>query len=440
MINCKIYALLVPGLVLLLLVFLIGWFITTGPGELAKPTISLSREITHLGKRGQLSLTLKDEGRGLRSCLIKISQYDRDIVIYSGNENGVTLKNINLDIEPALYKLHNGPAVLTITAVDNSLWKNVASLSRRIEIDTEPPYIKLHSHQNYIRPGGTCVIAYEVSEEPKNTTVKVNDNPFTSFSISGKEKRLFLSYIPIPLNTEGLKITITVQDQADNESSMSVPYRILGRKFRSDRMVLSDDFLVKKIPEFQNIYPSLKNQSALNIFNYINTTLREENNQFIREICTFSATEKMWEGPFLRLKNSSTMADFGERRVYVYAGKIIGESTHLGVDLASTANAPVEAANSGMVIFTGFLGIYGNTVIIDHGMSLFSLYAHLSTVEVQKGQTVRKGEFIGKTGTTGLAGGDHLHYSQLIMGHFVDPKEWWDPHWIEDNVNRKTNF
>jgi len=137
------------------------------------------------------------------------------------------------------------------------------------------------------------------------------------------------------------------------------------------------------------------------------------------------------------MKNASPMALFGDHRTYLYGNKAIGESTHLGVDLASTANAPVEAANNGIVVFVGTLGIYGNAIIIDHGLGIFSVYGHLSSISTKTGQTVKKGDVIGNTGTTGLAGGDHLHFGMLVGGQFVNPVEWWDPHWIKDNVADK---
>jgi murein DD-endopeptidase MepM/ murein hydrolase activator NlpD len=66
-----------------------------------------------------------------------------------------------------------------------------------------------------------------------------------------------------------------------------------------------------------------------------------------------------------------------------------------------------------------------------------SLYAHLSTIDVKVGDTVEKGQALGRSGMTGLAGGDHLHFSMLVGGHPVNSVEWWDAHWIEDRVLRK---
>jgi murein DD-endopeptidase MepM/ murein hydrolase activator NlpD len=97
----------------------------------------------------------------------------------------------------------------------------------------------------------------------------------------------------------------------------------------------------------------------------------------------------------------------------------------------------VEAANSGVVSFVGDLGIYGNTVIIDHGLGLSTLYGHLSSVDVKEGEQIKQQQIIGKTGETGLAVGDHLHFATLLQGIPVLPKEWWDPKWIKDNIQPK---
>jgi murein DD-endopeptidase MepM/ murein hydrolase activator NlpD len=165
--------------------------------------------------------------------------------------------------------------------------------------------------------------------------------------------------------------------------------------------------------------------------------MRIDNDTALREICQKSHPRQLWEGTFLRMKNAAPMALFGDKRTYQYQGKSIGESTHMGVDLASTANAPVEASNNGIVAYTGYLGIYGNIVVIDHGLGFFSIYGHLNGIDVQNGQEVKKGNIIGRTGSTGLAGGDHLHFGLLIGGRFVNPQEWWDTHWIDDNVSKK---
>ena len=143
------------------------------------------------------------------------------------------------------------------------------------------------------------------------------------------------------------------------------------------------------------------------------------------------------EGIFLRLANSKRMAGFADHRTYLYQGKKIDEQTHLGIDLAAYSRDKVTAANHGKVVFTDSLGIYGQTVIIDHGFGLFSMYSHLSRIDVQPDQIVAKNEPIGLTGNTGMAGGDHLHFGMLVHDTFVNPVEWWDASWIKNNITSK---
>ncbi len=98
---------------------------------------------------------------------------------------------------------------------------------------------------------------------------------------------------------------------------------------------------------------------------------------------------------------------------------------------------PSRRPTAESVLYAAPLGIYGNCVILDHGLGVQSLYGHLSIIDVKEGDTVEKGQALGRTGTTGLAGGDHLHFTMLVDGVMVSPVEWWDPHWMEDRVFRK---
>jgi murein DD-endopeptidase MepM/ murein hydrolase activator NlpD len=131
------------------------------------------------------------------------------------------------------------------------------------------------------------------------------------------------------------------------------------------------------------------------------------------------------------------MSSFADQRTYVYEGREVDHQVHLGYDLASVARSPVPAANRGIVRMAGYFGIYGNAVVVDHGHGLMTLYAHLSSLDVSEGAEVQRGQVLGRTGATGLAGGDHLHFTTLVGGLPVDPTEWWDPAWIRDRVARK---
>ncbi|HDZ84234.1 MAG TPA: M23 family metallopeptidase, partial [Nitrospirae bacterium] len=203
------------------------------------------------------------------------------------------------------------------------------------------------------------------------------------------------------------------------------------KKYTTSSIQIDDSFI-------RTVVSPLLNETSISdvegAFRKINEGWREKDNKKILEITQDTSHEILWEGRFLQMRNSKVMATYGDRRTYIYNDKEISKSIHLGYDLASFANAPVEAANSGIVKFAGDLGIYGNAIIIDHGQGLMSLYGHLSMLMVDKGQTVAKGDIIAKTGSSGFAGGDHLHFGILIHGYAVSPLYWWDRNWVKINI------
>ena len=175
-------------------------------------------------------------------------------------------------------------------------------------------------------------------------------------------------------------------------------------------------------------------ETPLETFLTINGHLRQLNHQKIQEISRNSADTLLWSTPFIQLSRSQVESLFADHRTYYYQGQPVDKQTHLGFDLASVRHGPVESANAGIVAFADYLGIYGNTVLVDHGLGLFSLYGHLSSLEVQHGQKVELGQILGRTGQTGLAAGDHLHFSMILQGVQVTPVEWWDARWVKQHV------
>lgn len=225
---------------------------------------------------------------------------------------------------------------------------------------------------------------------------------------------------------------------AGNRSAKGFYHHIIERKFRNREINISDSFLNKVLPEFSNVEGFPADKKPIEQFMFVNTVLRDRNNSFLLSLGTQSDPEFYWSGRFLRLPRSSTMAFFADHRTYMYKGKAISQADHMGIDLAAIRNAPVPAANSGKVVFAGNAGIYGNAVVIDHGFGLMSLYGHLSRILVSAGEMVKKGSIIGHTGSSGLAGGDHLHFAIIIDHIFADPIEWWDGNWVKANILSKT--
>jgi murein DD-endopeptidase MepM/ murein hydrolase activator NlpD len=202
-------------------------------------------------------------------------------------------------------------------------------------------------------------------------------------------------------------------------------------------MNISDDFIQQVVmpiiahtPEISDQHDPLKN------FVLVNRDLRATDTRKLAEFAAQSAHEFLWQGAFTRLA-AQTEASFADHRFYMYKGEKVDEQFHLGVDLAGTQHMPILAANRGRVIMAQYFGIYGNAVLVDHGYGLMSLYGHMNDFAEKPGDTVQQGQLLGHSDTTGLAGGDHLHFSMLLSGVQVDPKEWWDAHWIHDRIQVK---
>ncbi|MBN2396811.1 MAG: M23 family metallopeptidase [Deltaproteobacteria bacterium] len=418
----------------------IWFFLVYCEGE--DPEIVLSRDIGVIGQRTPFDITCIDRKSGIRSASVTISQDGKSSTIASLAlpARGATQETLAVDLRPADLKLRDGEATIAISVTDFSLRKNTRSVTFEAVIDTIPPQIFPVSAYHYANPGGTCVAAYTLSEAVTRSGVQVNNDFFPSYPEAAEGMTRHISYFAVPIadgTDRNLKMHVLAEDSAGNTTFFPIAFHLRDKKFRNDRMNISQSFLEMKMPEFQHRYQDLQGTTLIDAFSYVNTRMRAQDKETIEAICKDTRPEQLWEGAFLRMKNAATMATFGDRRTYYHNDKEISTSVHMGVDLASTRNAPVEASNTGVVAFTGYIGIYGNTVIIDHGMGVFSLYGHLSSINVHKGQTVKKGEIVGRTGLTGMAGGDHLHFSMIVGGQFVNPVEWWDPHWIQDNVTRK---
>jgi murein DD-endopeptidase MepM/ murein hydrolase activator NlpD len=247
-------------------------------------------------------------------------------------------------------------------------------------------------------------------------------------------------YFGIPLDVKGKpEIYLWAEDGAGNRSRGIFNCHIRQKRFRTDKISITDRFLEQIFPYFSSYLKDVAGQE-IEKFLKINQELRRKNALAFYNLRTKTSPKMLWEGVWIRLKNAANMARFGDHRSYYYKGEKIDEQIHMGVDLASLANSEVQAANNGRVIYAESLGIYGLTMVLDHGQGLASTYSHLSNVGVQVGQEVKKGDIIGVTGQTGLAGGDHLHFGVMVNGLFVNPIEWWDSHWIEDNVTKKLNM
>ncbi|NDY42063.1 M23 family metallopeptidase [Dissulfurirhabdus thermomarina] len=409
------------------------------------PAIEVVAPPEVIGRDATVRVRVRDDRSGVRRVTVALVQDQRVYRVGAGTlppaawwrGTGVPEREWTFSFHPHALGLAEGPARLRVEAWDasarNVLAGNWARLERPVRVDITPPRVQVLSRMHNVAVGGAGLVAYRLSERPADSGVVVGDRFFPGYPKPGGRAGDYAALVAIPFDVQQVdRVYVEARDAAGNVGRAGVPFLVLRRTPRSDRIRITDDFLRRKMPGFAR--PDEPETDLLAVFLRVNGELRRENARRLRELCAGSRPELLWSGAFLRLPRSSRRAGFAERRTYLYRGREVDRAVHLGVDLAATAHSPVPAANAGRVAFAGELGIYGNTVLLDHGFGLFSLYGHLSSIAVTPGQEVRKGQVIGRTGMTGLAGGDHLHFAMLVHGVFVDPVEWWDRKWIEGHI------
>jgi hypothetical protein len=145
--------------------------------------------------------------------------------------------------------------------------------------------------------------------------------------------------------------------------------------------------------------------------------------QFIEAVLTVEATEGFWSAPFVwPVKNYYITLGFGVRETV--NGQKRGQHRGLDMNSAQKEKSNILAINAGQVVLAQSFQVFGGTVVIDHGQGIHSLYYHLSKILVQPGQMVKKGQVLGKMGTTGVSSGVHLHLGISVYNVRVDPRQW----------------
>jgi murein DD-endopeptidase MepM/ murein hydrolase activator NlpD len=405
------------------------------------PQVKVLPTVDVIGLKTPLEIIVVDAGAGLRSVRATLSAGGTETPLAS-EDYAEPAREKRFTFDPAKLKgLKEGPAILRITARDASLWNsfkgNEVTLEKPITIDITPPTLELVADDRYINFGGVGAIVYKTSADASTTGVRVGDTFFPGFKgvIKGNPDHYFALFAH-PYNAEpATKAMLMATDRAGNTRQMSLAYELKNVKYRKSSIALSESFLQNKVAPLAE--PEARQKPPKELFLAVNKGVRKQNEDKITEITKKATPQILWHGPFSQLSNSKVEANFADARTYIYNGEAIDTAYHLGYDLSVTKHYPVEAANSGVVAFTGDLGLYGNTVIIDHGLGLFTLYGHLSSIDVKATEAVNSKQVIGKTGETGFAGGDHLHYGVYLDGVAILPVEWWDAKWINDNIAPK---
>lgn len=436
---------------LLLLALAAGALVTLRVGP--SPALEASADLPGIGHRTLVTVAASEPGRGLARLQVAIVQGEREAVLLERRWEtrppwafwGPRTASEEVSVEvgrDTVDWLSEGPAVVRASAWPASTWlRRPAPAVEELEltVDLTPPLIQVLSSQHYPTLGGSEVVIYQAGEGAVRDGVEAGEWFFPGYDLPGGAGGERFALFAVPFDFEDPStVRLVAEDALGNRAERAFVDRLLPKTYRRDRIAVSDDFIQKVAPEIESQTTGLEPSGSLvDRFLAINGELRRANRERIRELSEDSAPDFLWHEAFLPFPNAQVMAGFGEHRTYLYGGEEIDEQDHLGIDLASLQRSPVPAAASGRVLFAGYLGIYGNVVLLDHGYGLTTLYAHLSAIDVAEGGDVVRGQTLGRTGATGLAGGDHLHYGVFLHGLAVRPEEWWDAGWIRDRLLRK---
>jgi len=446
------------GLILLLALAFGAAYVLAGRG--APPRITIAKPDRTIGQAGALDVTAESANGRFSALSITLEQNGKSMPLYAlGGGPTATVAQPDprhLRITRSIGKqsipdIQQGPARIVVTATRPSflnLRKLSATATKDVQVRLEPPRVAVVSTHHYVNHGGSEMVVYRATPADVQSGVRVGDLEYPGFpaagaGVTGADASLKVAFFALmwdqPLNT---RIEAFARDEAGNEAKTSFVDNVFEKPFKKSRIEIDDKFIDRVVPEIIEHSPELGMQppsggDMLPAFLKINGELRRLNADKIAAYASKTSATRLWEGPFVQLGNSQVEARFADQRTYIYRGKEVDHQVHLGFDLAVTARTPVVAANAGTVLNASWLGIYGNCVILDHGMGVQSLYGHLSSFDVGVGDKVTRGQTLGHSGMTGLAGGDHLHFTMLVGGRMVTPVEWWDPHWITDRVERK---
>lgn len=415
--------------------------------------IEIRPSMPGIGKRTPIAISIDEPVRGLSRLRVELVQGERiemleeraytprapwqfwgprvpreDMVINVGSE---TIKG-----------LKEGEATIRVVADRASAWllrPEPSSKELTLSVKLRPPSLQVQSLHTYVSQGGSEAVVYRVGDTAILDGVRAGEWWFPGYPLPGGGECDRFALFSMPYDMEDASgIRLVTIDDVGNEATASFIDRAATQPIRKDRIQLSDSFMRRVVPQILDQTPELEDKGDL-LENYlsINGNLRQANADTLKRLAKASPPEFRWDKRFVPMRNGKVMSAFADRRTYTYNGQTVDQQDHLGFDLASTSHAEIQASNDGVVVQAGYFGIYGYCVVIDHGYGLLSLYGHLSSISVEEGQAVERYETIGRSGDTGLAGGDHLHFTILLHGLPVNPKEWWDAHWIHDRLKLK---
>jgi murein DD-endopeptidase MepM/ murein hydrolase activator NlpD len=415
------------------------------------PQVAVAPKLPGIGRNTPVEIKVDDAGR-LRRLRVEVVQGEQALPV-AGREyaprpawqvwRGARPEAFTVGVgRETVTGLRAGTAAVRVTAERAGTWArrpDPVVVEVELPVRLAPPALGVSSLHHFAMQGGSECVVYTAGASAVRHGVRAGDRWFPGHPLPGGGKAEHFALFGVPFDlADPARIRLVAVDDVGNEASVAFIDKFTPRPPGEDTIEVSDAFMGRVVPEILANSPEIADRGGL-VENYlaINGELRRRNAATLEELAARSPRRFLWDRPFLPMVNTAITAAFADHRTYVHAGRKIDEQVHLGFDMASVERDAVPASNRGVVVLARYFGIYGNAVVLDHGYGLMSLYGHLSTIGVSPGQTVERGQQLGRSGKTGLAGGDHLHFTMLLHGLPVTPVEWWDAHWIQDRVARK---
>lgn len=431
-------------LVLLGLIAGAGYIYTSPEFEREVPVVENESNI-FWNKKDPLAINISDN-RSLKQYEFVLSDGTKSVMLKQGNFD-VQTERQTLLLEYPKGDVLNTKATqlqLQVSVTDSSMWNffqgNKTVKTVQITVDNKRPNVNVVANSYSITQGGAALVVFQSNDANLDQLyIKAAGNKFQVQPY--KKEGYYAALIAWPFGETNFSAKIIATDKAKNKRVAEIPFYVKNKKYKVSWIKVKDKFLDGKITDLASSCTTHeKLDNKLDKLRAVNETMRLKNEKLIYQLSSTiddSLLESWKVQKFYPLKNSAKVASFGDKRHYYYKTRDneVSQSYHVGYDLASTKMAAIKTSNAGTVVFADANGIYGNMPMIDHGLGLFTLYGHCSELLVREGDEVKAGQVIAKTGVSGLALGDHLHFGVLIQGIDVRPVEWFDAKWIKTNID-----
>ena len=406
----------------------------------ATPILDINPPVASIGQATSITLHVRD-ARGVRKAEAFVEQAGTRFPVWQLAQPSAMADSTFSFVAgtKTTPQLRDGQAKLIVEATSNDLRRKTATLERDVTIVTQPPTVSVDSEQHYLYLGMADLATFNVSGSWSAAGVRVGDQTYRSWPMPGGKPGQFSLFAFAWNMPPGTIPQVFASNAAGNDVTSPITVQFPKKeqpKYTVHDLQVSDAFLQKVVGELD---PNGSGDPVAR-FVRINNEMRRANNKTLSDLRFKTADKFLFSQPFARQSHSQSEATFADLRNYIYQGKKIDQQVHLGYDLAVTQHVGVEASNDGRVVYAAPLGIYGNCIVVDHGYGLQTIYGHMSHIEVHVGDLVKRGQIMGQSGMTGMAGGDHIHFAMQLDGVQIDPKEWWDSHWIQDHIAKRVDL